>query len=637
MKILTHFAYALAMAVGQVGHASGPAQPNGQTLVGAIALTSVEESHSIHLEVDLMDLARYLVHVRMKIPVQEGRTTLAYPKWEPGTHSAVGEVGNLAGLHIHAGNQVISWIRDPVASSSFHLEVPGGVGELLVEFDAVYGATTNWYHFDWFKFLMYPQGAPVDSMRVQARLKIPDGWSYASALGSQVEAPGNVRFEETDLATLVDSPVCMGQYIRRFDLGAPDGIPHHLDLCSETEDGLKVDEAWLTHMKALVRESGALFGARHYQHYDYLQTIAKDLRDGLEHHQCGETGGHQEVLEPKSRKTAAYMDFAMMIPHEMVHSWDGKYRRPEGLATPDFQTPMRGDLLWVYEGLTEYLGFVLDARCGMMTPEEFRDILAVHGALELHQDGRDWRPLQDTVHDMIIDNGPKTAWKAYRRWIEDFYFEGACLWLEADGLIRERSHGKRSLDDFCRAFFGGKNTGPIVKPYDLAEVIASLNKVEPYDWTTFLDVRVKGTNPATPLSGLAQCGWKLTWSKEQNLASQWLDFLWRFKGLDTSYGLGARVDPEGVIVDLHHGSPADKAGLAPTMKVIGVNGRLWSMDGFKEALKCQRPMDLLVAQGLELKTIHVEYREGEKFPTLEAIPGATDLLSAIASPKTKAE
>lgn len=592
-------------------------------------------SSPLVLGVDLRDIRRYLIHVRMEIPAKPGPLTLVYPNWNQYSHAPRGKVGRLAGLHFVAGGHELPWRRDEVDMFAFHMDVPQGVQKIEATFDCVSGSPTKTFDFRWENALLYPAGQSTDFIRVAPVLRMPATWRFATALETEQTIEGSVHFRTTDLTTLVDSPVVLGQFMHQVDLGTPGGVPHRMNLFADRAEPLQVGDVTISHYKSLVQEVGALFGTRHYTHYDFLISLLEDgSADGYEHHQSTEIRLPQDAFTSANRRTVAYALAAHMLPHEMAHSWNGKYKRPRGLATMDFQEPMKGRLLWVYEGLTEYLGFVLAVRSSILTQEEGRDVFALYSAKENASSGRGWRPLEDTTADPQISDFGDIPWGSYRR-MGDYYPEGALLWLEVDSLIRQESHGKRSLDDFCQAFFGGVDSVPAVHPYTYEDLLMALDKVQAHDWRQFFEVRVMGTNSMTPESALTQCGWRLTWVDESSVAEQANDSAWGLTGFDTSFGLGARIQPDGVILDLEYGSPAHQAGLALKMKIAGVNGRQWSIEELKAALKLRQAIDFLVVEDGNLNTYKVNYQKGERHPRLEPIPGAPDLLSPILAAKTR--
>lgn len=597
------------------------------------ASRSTSEGGAMTLAVDLRDLQRSLVHVQEHLTMAPGPLTLVYPKWAPGEHSPSGPVGDLAGLHATADGKDLAWTRDDVDIYAIHLDMPKTARGLDIRFDLVVQPSPEAFPLNWAQVLFLPLGWTSDATSIQGSLQLPETWKFASALALEPDGAGKLRFRPLDLTTLVDSPVVVGPNLKQIEFSNAGGIAHRLDLFSVKEADAQVDEATLAHLKAMVTEAQALFGARHYDHYDFLISLtAWRGSGGKEHHQSTEIGLPAGAFSGAARRSVEYLSIPRVVPHEFVHSWNGKYRRPRGLATPDFQQPMRGKLLWIYEGLTDYLGRVLASRSGLNSLEEAKDLLAYYAARMVAQNGRDWRPLEDTTADPLMTWRAGGPWASYRR-NSDYYYEGSLLWLDVDSLIRAMSHGQKSLDDFCKAFFGGQVSGPALVPYDLEQVLEALNTVQAYDWAGFFQKRVAGVCTSTPAEALAACGWRLAWSDVAASTELMEAGLWRAKGFDAQFSLGFVVQPDGLILDLDRGGPADRAGLAPQMKILGLNGKVWSLEGFQEALKHRSRLQFLVAQNEDLKTIVVDYRDGERHPHLERIPGQPDFLTGILSPK----
>jgi predicted metalloprotease with PDZ domain len=435
------------------------------------------------------------------------------------------------------------------------------------------------------------------------------------------------------LTTLIDSPVLAGSYFKKVDLGESLGRSHRLDIAADTASSLAITPETTQHLKNLVTESGALFAARHYAHYDFLLTLSDGTAHfGLEHHQSSDDRtAEKSLVDPGELKL-----FAGLLPHEMVHSWNGKFRRPAGLATGNYDAPMKGELLWVYEGLTQYLGSILTARSGLWTAQEYRDYAAGVAASLDNRPGRDWRPLADTaVEAQVLYNSPG-YWSAWRRGV-DFYDEGLLIWLDADTTIRELTKGKKSLDDFCQAFHGAPSAGPEVKPYTLDDVVAALNKVAPYDWAGFFHDRVYKVAPRAPMGGLARGGWKLVYGEEPTAFAKTTTR----GGVNAWYSLGFSAGAKGDLYDVRPGSPAFSSGLIPGMVLVAVDGRAFSAEALTEAIRAAKgtkePIRLTVKSGLLVKDLAVDYHGGERYPRLERIEGTPDLISQILAPHANAK
>src|SRR5689334_21831809 len=583
------------------------------------------------LTVDATDAARNIIHSKLRIPVKPGPLTLFYPKWIPGEHSPTGPINDLVGLKLSAGGKTIAWRRDDVEMFAFHCDIPAGVDVLDVTFDDVSQpettASAKLARIKWNRLLVYTQGINSDAINVKTSLKLPAGWRFASALPISSENKGELQFKEVSLTQLVDSPAIIGANFRVFPLSST-GTTHELDVVADTTTALEMKPETLTGLTNLVREAYALFGARHYRSYKFLVTLSDHGgSEGLEHHESSEDGVGENAFSDELE----LLDFAELMGHEYAHSWNGKYRRPAGLATPDFEQPMRGELLWVYEGLTQYLGKVLPSRSGLWTAEDFREAMASVAADMENQSGREWRPLVDTAVAVQLTNPSPRAWLNYRRRV-DYYDEGSLVWLEADVLIRTRSNGKLSLDDFCKRFHGGQDTAPMVKAYTFDDVVNTLNEVMPYDWRSFLNARVNEVNPHAPMGGITNGGWKLVYNDKPNTEIRIADH--GRKSIDLSFSLGLLIKEEdGTVMDVNPNLAAFKAGLAPGMKIVSVNGRTWSSEVLHEAIAASKtssaPIELVVENGSFTETYKVNYHGGERYPHLERDNTKPDVLDEV--------
>ncbi len=597
------------------------------------------KSAPVVLEVDASDAPQKIYHVHLAIPVTPGPVTLYYPKWIPGTHGPSGPIANVAGLKMHADGKEVHWRRDDVDMYAFHCTAPEGAKTLDVALDLLAAGgrgggdqTPNMSVIRWNQFVLYPKGKPIDAIPFQASLKIPAGWKLSTPLTIESQNGDTTHFGTVDLETLVDSPVIAGRYHREVRLGT--GEPaHYLCLVAETPADLEITPKQKALYEKLVAEAKALFGTQHYQSYRFLVTLSDKMGyHGLEHHQCSDDGmPEHSMADDEAGKAIAYL-----LPHEYVHSWNGKYRRPAGLVTPTYQEDNNTRLLWVYEGLTEYLGTVLTARSGLWTLDEARDYLGMTAQQLQNQKGRMWRPLEDTT--LVAPMRAYEAaggWGAWRRGV-DYYDEGTLIWLEVDTKIRQLTNGKKSLDDFCKHFHGGTNGSIDCKPYDFEEIVSELNAVAPYDWKGLLTQRVTETADHAPLGGFTQGGWKVTLGDKPSgfeKAAQGLR-----KRIDLSSSVGISLSAEGNVNDVLPGSPAYKAGLGPGMKLVAVNTRHFSPKVLDEALaatkKADQPIALLVEDGDFYKTYSLEYRGGARYAKLERLKGQPDLLSKILSPLT---
>ncbi|HXQ80361.1 MAG TPA: hypothetical protein VN775_03550 [Opitutaceae bacterium] len=598
---------------------------------------------TLTLKVDVSYPAQGIFRVHEAIPAGPGPLALHYPKWIPGTHAPIGQLAGVAGVVITAGGERVAWGRDLADMFTLHLDVPAGANAVEVDFQFLsptggvgVSETTKHVDLQWWNVAFYPAGYFVGRIPVAPSVVLPAGWGYATSLEPVREAGGRVDFKAVSLEELVDSPVIAGANFRRVDLAPNAPQPVHLDIVSDRPENLAITAAQLAGHSALVAQAGALFGGRHYGHYDFLLTLSESTtHGGLENHQSSDDRLFPDYFtDPDS-----YLYSAGLMPHEYVHSWNGKYRRPADLWTPDFNhAPMRDDLLWVYEGLTEYFGEVLTARSGLWTPEQFRNHLAGLAEGMSLVTGRAWRPLQDTADGAQIASTAGAAWQNYRR-SRDYYDEGVLVWLDVDTTIRERSGGARSMDDFARAFYGGSDGGRAVSTYTFDDVVAALGRVQPLDWAAFLRRRLDSTDPAAPLGGVTRGGWKLAFSDEPTDTFKAREKVGKRVDLLGSIGFSVDAgDNAGAITDVLWQGEAFNAGLAPGMKLIAVNGEKYSGKVLKDAIRAAgagvAPIELIVQSGDAFSTVAISYHGGLRYPRLERIENAPDRLGDITRPRT---
>lgn len=476
----------------------------------------------------------------------------------------------------------------------------------------------------WNWILLYPQVEHIDDVLFQASLRLPSGWKFATGLLTQQQSAGEVTFRPATLTALMDSPVLAGEHFRTIPLSTPKPAVE-IDIAADSPAALEASQQFTDAMHKLVKEAKALFGAEHYEHYTFLFTLSDRVAHfGLEHHQSNDSRVAERALIDEAQGRLALG----VLSHEYVHSWNGKYRRPAGLATPDPQTPMQGEMLWVYEGLTQYYGNVVAARSGLWTPEQYRDNLAQAAAALDHTPGRRWRPLIDTaVAAQLLYEAP-AEWSAERR-STDFYNEGWLIWLDADILIRRLSAGQRSLDDFCRRFHGGQTGPPMVKPYTFDDIVTTLNEVAPFDWRSFFTERLDTTGAHAPLGGVQHGGWQLSYDAVPG--QRIMDVEAARKQIEMGYSLGLRLDTDGLISDVLPGMPAWNARLGPGMTVVAVDGKKFSADVLRDAVKAAKastkPIQLLVNNEDTLVTYSIDYHGGEQYPHLVRDGVTPDLLS----------
>ena len=594
----------------------------------------------IHFTVDATRAPQRILHVHMTLPATPGPLTLYYPKWIQGVHAPIGPITNLAGLKFLANGQTLPWKRDLLDVYTFHLTVPPGAKQVEASFDyletggpAGGTATAKLLDLNWYQVVLYPAGKPAAQLDFQATLKLPSGWKFGTALPVESQSESEIAFQTSPLDRLLDSPLIAGEFYRTVDL-TPSGEPvhHEIDLVADSEAALAMSPEVEKGLTNVVAESGKLFGARHYRSYHFLLTLSDHTAHfGVEHHESNDSRlGERALLSP-----SAGNDVGGLLAHEFAHSWSGKFRRPKGMCQPDFQTPLETDLLWVYEGNTSYLGDLLAARSGMWTANDYRQMLAANAAsLGPGQPGRTWRPLVDTAAAVpgTFTGGPGAGgWASWRRG-SDYYEEGELLWLEAATVIRDQSHGQKSLEDFFHIFYGGPNQGAELKPYTFDELMQVLNQVVQYDWAGFWNRRLTSTSADAPVAGIEASGWKLSFSPEPPVpgrASRRIS--------DTTFTIGLEFGRDGTIRDAIYGGPAFQAGLGPGMKIAAVNHRIFTPEVLDDALKAARsnprPIELLVIVDDYYKTFSIDFHGAERNPHLVRINDKPDLLEELLKPE----
>jgi predicted metalloprotease with PDZ domain len=596
---------------------------------------------TIGLEVDTTDITRHIFTVRETIPVRGGEPiVLLYPQWLPGNHSPSGRVDKLAGFTIHAKGERLEWIRDPVDVFAFHVAVPAGVASLDLEFqfaspvDGNEGRvvmTPDMMNLQWNDVALYPAGYFARQITVEPSVRFPDGWQFASALEAASTAGGLVKFKPVALETLIDSPIFAGHYFKRLDLDPGGPVPVHLNIVADRADLLEVKPEQLEAHRALVRQAYKLYGSHHYSHYDFLLALSERMGGiGLEHHQSSEDG----TLPGYFTEWDKNADARDLLPHEYTHSWNGKFRRPADLWTANYNVPMRDSLLWVYEGQTQYWGFVLGARSGLLSKQQALDAIAATAATYDHRIGREWRTLEDTTNDPIDAGRRALPWRSWER-SEDYYSEGELMWLDADTLIREKSEGRKSLDDFAHAFFGIDDGSYIPVTYTLEDVVKALNSVQAHDWAKFLHSRLDGHGPGAPLDGLARGGYKLVYTETPT------DYFGgseaRRKVADLTYSLGMVVGNDGRVNDVLWQGPAFLNRLTAGAQIVAVNGVSYDTDRLKgavtEAKQSSAGIELLVKNADRYSTVRFDYHEGLRYPRLERIQGVPARLDEILTPR----
>ncbi|MGA7887431.1 MAG: M61 family peptidase, partial [Acidobacteriaceae bacterium] len=552
--------------------------------------------------------------------------------WIPGDHSPSGPIANVTGLKFEANGKVVPWKRDLLDVFTFHVDVPEGATELDAHFDYLepdgVSATDKLLVLEWNEVALYRADEPAQQQMFAAKLILPEGWKFGTALPVESQSGSEVTFTPVSLNRLVDSPVDEGEYYRMIDLTPPgEPIHHEIDLVADSAAALNMSPAVQQDLTNLVKQAGLLFGTRHYRDYHFLLALSDHVAHfGLEHHESNDSRlPERTMLEP----SAAFV-VGSLLPHEYVHSWNGKFRRPEDLNAPYYEQPEETDLLWGYEGLTEYLGPMLAARSGLWTPEQYRDFLSsITASLGPGRPGRTWRPLLDTaVAEPGLGFG--RGWMSWRRGT-DYYDEGDLMWLEVATVIHDTTHGQKSIDDFCHLFHGGPNNGPELKTYTFDQLIDALNQVAPYDWATFFHQHLDSTSAEPPVGGLENAGWKPVMNSEP------VRLPGRRGGFGDAYSLGLQVGPDGTIFDSIVGSPAYQAGVTSGMKLVGVNGRVYTPEGLEDAIEeagsSSAPITLLVVDDDYYRTAKVDYHGEQRYPHLVREEGKPDYLDELIAAK----
>lgn len=602
------------------------------------ALKDVAYPGAITLEVDATDLDRRIFNIRQTIPVTKaGDLVLMYAQWIPGNHAPRGPIYNYAGLTITANGKPVKWRRDSYDVHAFHVDVPAGARSIQVEaqfltpIEAAQGPvmmTQEMMRLNWYVAALYPAGHYARKIAVDASVKLPDGWDYATALETKAVQDGWVRFRTAALDVVMDSPLFAGKYMRKFDLDPGGKSRVTLNVMGDEPGQVNPGPEIIETHRNLVKQADRLFGgARHFDHYDFLVSVSDRLATAGTEHQRSSNNGV---------RSGYFTDWATgfiskdLLAHEYVHSWNGKYRRPADLWTPSYNVPMGNSLLWLYEGQTQYWGHVLAARAGFVTKTQALDLIANNAAVYATRTGREWRPLADTTMDPIIAARRSLPWHNWQR-SEDYYSEGQLIWMDADTLLREKSGGKKSLDDFAKAFFGMNDGDWGQLTYTRADVIATLNRIVPHDWETFFRTRVDEVAVKAPLDGLERGGYRLVWSDTPNTV--WAEGEQRSRAANLLYSIGLAADSTGKITLIQWDGPAWKAGMITAMTITAVNGQGYTADRLKAAVAAKAPVQLTVRTGNETKAVTVDYSGGHRYPKLERIAGRRAYLDEILAPK----
>jgi predicted metalloprotease with PDZ domain len=594
----------------------------------------------INISLDATDAPRKILHAQLTIPATPGTLILYYPKWIPGEHAPSGPAIDLTGLKFTGNGQFLKWRRDLADNWTIHVEVPSGVQEVHASLDylepgesdqslfsAGSSATQKMLVISWNQVLLYPKGWTGDQITYSASLRLPAGWKFGTPLPVTSRSGDEIHFEPVSLFTLVDSPIIAGEYLKVVPLNQGQNPPVEMDIAADSAIALEAPQEVWEHYSDLVKQATTLFGATHYRDYHFLFSLSDHVAHfGLEHHESNDSRSEERTLiDPQLRSL-----HASLLSHEYVHSWNGKYRRPADLTTSDYEQTMQDDLLWVYEGLTEYVGDVLTARSGLWTPQEYRDALARSAAMLGHRPGRTWRNLQDTADAAALLYYTSKQWDSWRRNV-DYYDEGELDWLWVDSIIRQRTGGKKSIDDFCKLFHGAPSTPPMVKTYTFDDVVNTLNQIAPYDWRGFWNDRLTSHGPGAPLGGIEGTGWKIVYDESRSpMMRAWED---DHRTLNAAFSVGLIIKEDGTIEDTIEDMDAAHAGIGPGMKILAINGRRFTPQVFRDALyegkNTSQQLQLLIENTDYFRTFVLDYHGGEEYPHLVRDDSKPDTMTEI--------
>jgi len=593
---------------------------------------------TLQLTVDASDVTRGIFRIHERVPVTgAGDLVMLHPKWVPGGHTPRGDIKNITGFRPSANGKPLEWVRDDLDVTAFHISVPAGVTAVDLDYQYVTPtdksmgrvvATPDMASIQWLSNSMYPAGYYVRQIPIQASVIVPTGWKVGTALRPTATTANRVDYPVTSYEILMDSPLIAGAHYRRIELSPDVGI----DVIADNELELAAKPDQIAAHKRLVEQAVRLFGAQHYDHYDFLLTISDNLGgNGLEHHRSSEDGVDRGYFTDWDNA----LDDRNLLPHEYTHSWNGKYRRGANLWTPDYRTPMQDELLWVYEGQTQFWGYILGARSGMLSKQDTLDAIASTAATySTGRPGRAWRPLVDTTNDPIIAARAAIPWRSWQR-SEDYYSEGELIWIDVDRIIREQSGGKRSIDDFARAFFGMRDRDYGELTYTFEDVVATLNKVQPYDWQSYLRAKVYGVAPVAPLEGIEKGGYRLIFTDEP---TKWIKSGEKSgKNSDLTYSGGFVIGSDGRVSSVLWDSAAFNAGISVGSEIVAVNGRKFDTDALKQAIKAAAgngaSPDILIHDGDVYRTVKLDWHGGLRYPRLEKVGKGPGTLDALLAPR----
>jgi predicted metalloprotease with PDZ domain len=591
---------------------------------------------TITLDVDATDVTRGIFRVVETIPVAKpGPMVLLFPQWLPGAHAPRGQIEKLAGLMVTANGKPVEWTRDPVDVYAFHIDVPAGATAIEARFQFISATKADQGRVAMTPELismqpntvsLYPAGWFTRQIPVRMTVKYPTGWTAAGAIPAKV-AGSTYAYDRTNYEVLVDSPIVAGRYGKTWPL-----TPRvSLAVFADTPAELAATPAQIDAHKRLVDQAVKAFGSQHYDNYTFLLSISDTLGSiGLEHHRSSENG----VTPGYFTKWDDGPGRRNLLPHEFSHSWNGKFRRGADSWTPDYRTPMRNSLLWVYEGQTQFWGYVLQARSGLVSKQDTLDQLAATGALYDSQRARQWRALIDTTNDPIISARRPKGWTSWQR-SEDYYSEGMLIWLEVDSMLRQLSGGKKSIDDFAKAFFGVRDGDWGDLTYTFDDLVTTLNAVQPYDWRGLLTQRLTEHAKGAPLSGFEPNGYRLIYTPDAPPSFKSGEKT--RKVADLTYSGGLVVGAGNEISGVTWGSAAFDAGLTVGTTIVSVDGMAYSDDRLKSAIAAAKdakaPVQLWVKNGDRYRQVALDWHGGLRYPRLEKIGTGEAGLDRLLAPR----
>ncbi|MDH5831529.1 M61 family peptidase [Luteimonas sp. M1R5S18] len=633
-----HAALAVALATAAVALPSGPGYASGQpvqVLQAPAVPAPVDQAFAGNIELDVQatDVARRLFTVRVRMPVQQaGALTLLYPRWDTGSHGPSLTVTDLAGLVVSADGQPLAWQRHPLEPHAFRVDVPAGARTIEARYQIIGDANVlarDVVVVPWHRLVLYPAGWYARNLVVTPQLTLPAGLAPVSSLQVAATGDASVRFAPVTLETLLDSPVYGARHARRIALDFPGDAPVALNLIAGSDDVLDVPAEPLAALQRMGAQAASVFGAPPFDRYEFLARLENDAATGgIEHRRSGEISLPSHYFSAWDSQIIG----RDIIAHELVHAWNGLYRVPADQWAPTPNTPQGTSLLWMYEGQTEFWGRVLAARAGLRSHQETLDQLALDAAEVANRPGRAWRNLADDVRYPAFMLRQAVPWRDWQR-RKDYYVEGVMLWLAVDATLRERSAGRKGLDDFARHFFAGASDGAPARTYTFEAICEALEATVPHDWAGELSAWVQGHQEVDTTAGLRRHGWQLVYSDTPTQA--FLQQQEESGVTDLSYSLGLAVSDNGLVRAVAWQGPAFEAGLAPRDRVVAVQGAPFDSAALVEAVRnaAQSPVRLTIEHDGERVEQTIAYRGTLRYPRLARVEGTTDTLTSLLQPR----